>query len=147
MSPARTRRTSSASLDAIASIPMRHPNASQLRRHNGSVEMGVVERRRQNGVSGGDVRATPTGIQCDDTPCRNSPRRNLTMSRLSLALLAVASIAAACYKDDTNPNAPQNRKPMAKVFLTDAPFPFDSVQSVKVYIVSIAVSTHPDTGT
>src|SRR5262249_6595250 len=64
-----------------------------------------------------------------------------------LALLAVASITAACYKDDTNPNAPQNRKPMAKVFLTDAPFPFDSVQSVKVYIVSIAVSTHPDTGT
>ena len=36
---------------------------------------------------------------------------------------------------------------MAKVFLTDDPFPFDSVQSVKVYIVSIAVSTHPDTGT
>jgi hypothetical protein len=36
---------------------------------------------------------------------------------------------------------------MAKVLLTDAPFPFDSVQSVKVYIVSIAVSTHPDTGT
>jgi len=36
---------------------------------------------------------------------------------------------------------------MAKVLLTDAPFPFDSVQSVQVYIVSIAVSTHPDTGT
>jgi len=36
---------------------------------------------------------------------------------------------------------------MAKVLLTDDPFPFDSVQSVQVYIVSIAVSTHPDTGT
>jgi hypothetical protein len=36
---------------------------------------------------------------------------------------------------------------MAKVLLTDDPFPFDSVQSVEVYIVSIAVSTHPDTGT
>lgn len=68
------------------------------------------------------------------------------MSRLSLALLAVTSIAAACYKDDTTANS-RSRKPMAKVFLTDAPFPFDSVQSVKVYIVSIAVSTHPDTGT
>ena len=69
------------------------------------------------------------------------------MSRLWLALIAVTSIAAACYKDDSAPNSPQNRKPMAKVLVTDAPFPFDSVQSVKVYIVSIALSTHPDTGT
>jgi len=33
------------------------------------------------------------------------------------------------------------------VLLTDDPFPFDSVQSVQVYVISIAVSTHPDTGT
>ena len=69
------------------------------------------------------------------------------MSRLSLALLAVATIAVACYKGDTTPGGLGNRKPMAKVLLTDAPFPFDSVQSVQVYIVSIALSTHPDTGT
>ena len=70
------------------------------------------------------------------------------MSRLSLALLAVATIVIACYKDDvTTAGAPNSRKPMAKVLLTDAPFPFDSVQSVQVYIVSIALSTHPDTGT
>ena len=68
------------------------------------------------------------------------------MSRLLLTVLAVASIAAACYKDDT-PSSNPSRKPMAKVLVTDAPFPFDSVQSVKVYIVSIAVSTHADTGT
>lgn len=68
------------------------------------------------------------------------------MSRLSLALLAVATIALGCYKDDVT-TAGTNRKPMAKVLLTDDPFPFDSVQSVQVYIVSIAVSTHPDTGT
>lgn len=68
------------------------------------------------------------------------------MSRLSLALLAVAALAAGCYKDDTT-IAGTTRKPMAKVLLTDDPFPFDSVQSVQVYIVSIAVSTHPDTGT
>jgi hypothetical protein len=37
--------------------------------------------------------------------------------------------------------------PTTRVLLTDDPFPFDSVQSVQVYIVSIAVSTHPDTGT
>src|SRR5436190_2456433 len=87
------------------------------------------------------------GIQCDNALRCNSLTRNLTMSRLSLALLAVASIAAACYQDDTSAPNRSTRKPMAKVFLTDDPFPFDSVQSVKVYIVSIAVSTHPDTGT
>jgi hypothetical protein len=78
---------------------------------------------------------------------RNTLRRKLTMSRLSLALLAVATIAVACYKDDVTTAVPNSRKPMAKVLLTDDPFPFDSVQSVQVYIVSIAVSTHPDTGT
>ncbi len=68
------------------------------------------------------------------------------MSRLSLALLAVATITAACYQDDAriSGNSPAAK---AKVLLTDDPFPFDSVQSVQVYIVSIALSTHPDTGT
>lgn len=66
------------------------------------------------------------------------------MSRLAFALLAVATLTA-CYKNDSN--GPSRGKPMAKILLTDAPFPFDSVQSVNVYIVSIAVSTHPDTGT
>src|SRR6266704_2105307 len=69
------------------------------------------------------------------------------MSRLPLALLAVASIAVGCYKDDRGPLSPTRAKPMAKVLLTDDPFPFDSVQSVQVYVISIAVSTHPDTGT
>ena len=66
------------------------------------------------------------------------------MSRLALTLLAVVTLAG-CYKDDSN--GPNRGRPMAKILLTDAPFPFDSVQSVNVYIVSIAVSTHPDTGT
>jgi hypothetical protein len=35
---------------------------------------------------------------------------------------------------------------MAKVLMTDAPFPFDTVQGVDVYVVSIAASTQPDTG-
>lgn len=68
------------------------------------------------------------------------------MSRLSLALLAVATVAAGCYQDEAaSPNsaAPGAR---AKILLTDDPFPFDSVQSVQVYIVSIAMSTNPDTG-
>jgi len=68
------------------------------------------------------------------------------MPRLSLALLAVATFAAACYKDDATAGI-NSGNPKAKVFLTDDPFPFDSVQSVQVYVISIAVSTHPDTGT
>jgi hypothetical protein len=71
----------------------------------------------------------------------------LTTSRLSLAVLAVTGIATACYKDDTSRLAGSRRGPVAQVLLTDAPFPFDSVQSVQVYIVSIALSTRPDTGT
>ena len=70
------------------------------------------------------------------------------MSRPTLALLAVATIAVGCYKDDVRAlGGPASRMPMAKVLLTDDPFPFDSVQSVQVYVVSIALSTHPDTGT
>ncbi len=69
------------------------------------------------------------------------------MPRLSLALVAVTMIAVACYQDDTRALGGVIREPTAKILLTDAPFPFDSVQSVQVYIVSIAVSTHPDTGT
>ncbi len=69
------------------------------------------------------------------------------MSRLSFALFIVATVAAACYQDEALPASPLAAGAKAKVFLTDAPFPFDSVQSVQVYIVSIAVSTHPDTGT
>ncbi len=69
------------------------------------------------------------------------------MPRLSLAVLAVATIAVGCYQDDARNLGPAGRMPTTKVLLTDDPFPFDSVQSVQVYIVSIAVSTHPDTGT
>lgn len=65
--------------------------------------------------------------------------------RIALSALAVAFLlGGACYKDDSS--GPGTRKPMAKVLLTDAPFPFDTVQSVDVYVVSIAASTQPDTG-
>src|SRR3979409_128931 len=78
---------------------------------------------------------------------RNTLRRILTMSRLSLALLAAATFAAACYKDDARSPGGVRPATRAKVLLTDDPFPFDSVQSVQVYIISIALSTHSDTGT
>jgi hypothetical protein len=75
------------------------------------------------------------------------------MSRLNLVLLTMVVLATACYKDDSS-SGPTNRKPMANVLLTDgpfsfdtlAPFPFDTVQSVNVYVISVAVSTEPDTG-
>jgi hypothetical protein len=70
------------------------------------------------------------------------------MSRVNLALLTAtaAALTIACYQDDTSsPNRTQG-KPMASVLITDAPFPFDTVQSVNVYVISVAVSTQPDTG-
>lgn len=68
------------------------------------------------------------------------------MSRLNLALLAVAIIALACYKDDASGPLASGGHPRAKVLITDAPFPFDTVLSVDVYVISVAVSTQPDTG-
>lgn len=70
------------------------------------------------------------------------------MSRLSFALLAAVATAVtaiACYQDDAaSPNNVQRRA--TRVLITDAPFPFDTVQSVDVYIISISASTEPDTG-
>lgn len=69
--------------------------------------------------------------------------RRIAPLALTTALLA-AAIGGACYEDDSS--GPATSKPMAKVFMTDAPFPFDTVQSVDVYVVSVAASTEPDTG-
>ena len=66
------------------------------------------------------------------------------MSRLNLALLATLVLAVSCYKDDAS--GPSRGKPVTKVLITDDPFPFDSVQNVWVYIVSIDASTQADTG-
>jgi uncharacterized protein DUF4382 len=67
--------------------------------------------------------------------------------RVVLSVLAAAALAswAACYQDDTAVNvAPGTSR--TRVLLTDAPFPFDSVQSVNMYVVSVAASTQLDTG-
>jgi hypothetical protein len=66
------------------------------------------------------------------------------MSRLLLALLAVGTITVACYQDDSTGST--NSRPMTNVLLTDSPFPFDTVQSVNVYVISVSVSTQADTG-
>jgi Domain of unknown function (DUF4382) len=67
------------------------------------------------------------------------------MSRPFLVLLAVATVAVACYQDDPGPTNVQT-SPRTTVLLTDAPFPFDTVQSVNVYVISVSVSTQADTG-
>ena len=64
------------------------------------------------------------------------------MHNCRLLLCAALAWTAACYKDDT---AGLTGKPFARVLLTDAPFPYDSVQSVNVHIVSIAANTDSDT--
>lgn len=61
--------------------------------------------------------------------------------------LVAAAIGGACYQDDLSaPDACCGAPAVTKVLVTDAPFPFDTVQSVDVYVVSVAVSTEPDTG-
>jgi len=60
------------------------------------------------------------------------------MSRLLTTLLAVATMTVACYQDDTTGNT--NTSPLTNVLLTDAPFPFDTVQGVNVYVISVSVS-------
>jgi len=61
----------------------------------------------------------------------------------SLAALALAGLAGSCYKDDST--GPKGGKPMARVLLTDDPFPFDSVAHVNVYVVRVDATTNPDT--
>src|SRR5438552_1328197 len=66
------------------------------------------------------------------------------MTRCVLRLLAAALlVAASCYKDDTT--SPRNGKSLARVLLTDAPFPYDSVARVNVYVASIDASSDLDT--
>lgn len=62
-----------------------------------------------------------------------------------LIALAVTALCAsvACYQDDGTGTL--QGKPVARVLLTDAPFPFDSVAHVNVYVVRVDATTNPDT--
>lgn len=65
------------------------------------------------------------------------------MKRLLAASLIIAgSLGAACYQDDTL--HPALVAP-TKVFLTDDPFPFDTIGSVNIYVKDIAAATIADT--
>jgi len=63
--------------------------------------------------------------------------------RVSCLLLGAGLIALAGCNDN---NAPPSPRGATKVLLIDAPFPYDQVARVDVYIVSIQASTRPDTG-
>ena len=58
--------------------------------------------------------------------------------------LTLALSLAGCYQDDTTANSPQGLRPRITVRLTDAPFPYDSLHSVTVYVVRIEASTAQD---
>src|SRR5205814_3882122 len=66
--------------------------------------------------------------------------------RVGLPVIAAVLLAggSACYQDDSS-NGPASRKPLAKVLLTDAPFPYDSITSVNLYVVRIEASAQLDT--
>ena len=59
-----------------------------------------------------------------------------------LAALAVATVA--CRSNDANSLAPGAGA--TRTLLTDAPFPFDNVARVDLYVVSVSASLSPDTG-
>jgi len=62
---------------------------------------------------------------------------------LSALVAAALLVPGACYQDDTT--AGPFGKPVARVLLTDAPFPYDSVQHVNIYVDRIEANTSPDT--
>ena len=67
-----------------------------------------------------------------------------SMKRQLFFVLAVAgTVATACYQDD--PATAPRQGIRTQIMLTDAPFPYDSVGRVDIYIVSIAASTATDT--
>jgi hypothetical protein len=66
------------------------------------------------------------------------------MKHWGLALMAaVAPAFAACGVSETGPGGPVEGK--TAVFLTDAPFPFERIERVDIYIAEIALSPQADT--
>jgi len=68
------------------------------------------------------------------------------MRRLAPLTALCLTLALACYTDDVSgPGGGKPANPVVRVHLTDAPFPFDSVQSVNIYVDSIEATTTFDT--
>lgn len=61
---------------------------------------------------------------------------------LVVAAVSLGAIVVACYQDDAlHPPAIAT----TKVYLTDTPFPYDSVSSVNIYVTRIEATAHFDT--
>src|SRR5438034_6974521 len=68
----------------------------------------------------------------------------MTKRLIHSVLAAVALVGlGGCYQDDSS--GPPRGRPLVRVSLTDAPFPYDSVTSVNIYVVRIEASTQLDT--
>ena len=59
-------------------------------------------------------------------------------------MAAMAAAFAACSTAETGPGGPAGNGKTA-VFLTDAPFPFDRIERVDIYVAEIALSPQADT--
>jgi len=67
------------------------------------------------------------------------------MSKHITRYAVAAALLAGCYQDDASVAAPQAVRPQITVRLTDAPFPYDSLHSVNIYVVRIEANTAADT--
>src|SRR5213595_2752767 len=68
--------------------------------------------------------------------CRPAPKRN-PMSKHITRYAVAAALFAGRYQDDESVTAPLAVRPQITVRLTDAPFPYDSLHSVTIYVVRI----------
>jgi uncharacterized protein DUF4382 len=76
----------------------------------------------------------------------NASPKGLVMRRLLPALVLVVAALGACYQDDISLTNGLPGRPLTRILLTDAPFPYDQVLSVDVHIVRVQASTSADTG-
>jgi hypothetical protein len=67
-----------------------------------------------------------------------------TMKHSGLALMAAVVGLAGCTASEIGPTVP-NGDGRTAVFLTDAPFPFDRIARVDIYVAEIALSPQADT--
>ncbi|HEU5466577.1 MAG TPA: DUF4382 domain-containing protein, partial [Gemmatimonadales bacterium] len=66
------------------------------------------------------------------------------MRRIAPLAALTLVLALGCYTDDVIGPPGGKPSPVVRVLLTDDPFPFDTVQSVSLYVVDIAAATQVD---
>src|SRR2546423_1827959 len=122
-------------------VPLGPPVRSRQRR--GLERGGVVD---EPAGPNPPARARPAGP--GHTEARQAPPQNHAAmpAPLSIPLLAPALlVGGGCYQDVSSSIGPGSVKPIAKVLLPDAPFPYDALSSVNLHVVRIEASHEPDT--